>query len=110
MRDERTGLAMLPLAFTDLAALSARQRAGLTSGLRQLAADYELTIVDVGAAARAPGTEFIRDIADHVLIVARQDQTLQAMRSAAALADRHIAASVARIEARADPGKVFARV
>jgi Mrp family chromosome partitioning ATPase len=69
MTDSRTGLALLPLAFTDLARFDAGQQAGLISGLRKLAERYELVLIDAGAASTNRGAIFLGALAERMLIV-----------------------------------------
>jgi uncharacterized protein involved in exopolysaccharide biosynthesis/Mrp family chromosome partitioning ATPase len=69
MQDGRTGLALLPLAFTDLANFDDTQQTRLLSGLRQLAERYELVLIDVGAASTNRGGIFLGSLAERMLIV-----------------------------------------
>jgi polysaccharide biosynthesis transport protein len=105
MQDDRTGLALLPLALTDLATFSPKQRTRLLAGLRQLVQDYELVLVDVGDLALNPGSAFLTELVDHVLIVTRQAGTQEAMQAAADFNERSTGTSVVKIAVRTNTGK-----
>ena len=75
MQDQRTGLSLLPLALTDLANLDHDQQQRLLTGLRQLAARYELVLVDAGAPATNRGAKFLGAIADRLLVLTQAATT-----------------------------------
>jgi polysaccharide biosynthesis transport protein len=104
LQDERTGLALLPLALTDLAGLSPRQCQRLIAGLRQIVPDYELVLIDAGDVTSNPGAAIFTSLADHVLVVTRGAQSMVAAQTAAHFAGRGLRASVVRIDAALPPG------
>jgi MinD-like ATPase involved in chromosome partitioning or flagellar assembly len=69
MQDERTGLSLLPLAFTDLSRFDTTQQTRLLSGLSKLSGRYELVLIDAGAPGTNPGATFLGPLAARVLIV-----------------------------------------
>jgi polysaccharide biosynthesis transport protein len=100
MRDERTGLALLPLAFTNLATFSPQQRRRLLAGLRGLVADYELVLIDIGDPAANSSSMFLAGLANHVLIVTRQLQIANAIQIAGDVRAPSRGTSVVKIAAR----------
>jgi Mrp family chromosome partitioning ATPase len=69
MHDSRTGLSLLPLAFTNLAQFTPEQQSRLLAGLRKLAGRYELVLVDVGAPSTNQGAVFLGALAERLLII-----------------------------------------
>lgn len=69
MQDSRTGLSLLPLAFSNLAQFTVAQQSRLLNGLRQLSQRYELVLIDVGAPSTNHGAVFIGRLAEQLLIV-----------------------------------------
>jgi Mrp family chromosome partitioning ATPase len=84
MNDARTGLSLLPLAFTDLARFDSQQQDRLLAGLRKLARRYELVLVDVGTTADNPGATFLGVLTERLLIVAPNDETSEHLLGTAA--------------------------
>jgi Mrp family chromosome partitioning ATPase len=69
MQDPRTGLSLLPLAFTNLGQFNADQQTRLLVGLRKLSTRYELVVIDVGAPTTNQGAVFLGAFADRLLVV-----------------------------------------
>jgi uncharacterized protein involved in exopolysaccharide biosynthesis/Mrp family chromosome partitioning ATPase len=69
MQDSRTGLSLLPLAFSDLGQLDPNQQTRLITGLRNLSTRYELVLIDVGAPSTNLGAVFLGTLAERMLIV-----------------------------------------
>jgi uncharacterized protein involved in exopolysaccharide biosynthesis/Mrp family chromosome partitioning ATPase len=72
MQDSRTGLSLLPLAFSDLGQFNENQQARLVSGLRKLSTRYELVLIDVGSPSTNPGAVFLGALAERILIVTHE--------------------------------------
>lgn len=70
LRDERTGLSILPMALANLAALDADQQRRLLAGLRQLSQRFDLVVMDAGPASANTSMAFLAAMADKVLITA----------------------------------------
>lgn len=70
-RDVRSGLAFLPIALADLRPLKDQQRRRLVAGLRSLAADFDLIIIDAGALLEDESSASLIPAADQVVFVAR---------------------------------------
>lgn len=75
--DTETGLAVLPIALTDLRKLKAQQRRQLIEGLRKLATDYDLVLIDAGALLEDATVLSLLPAADDIIIVARTGLTDQ---------------------------------
>jgi len=70
-RDERSGLAMLPLAFIDLRTLKSQQRRRLIAGLYGLVQGYDLVFIDAGAVLEDESSLSLLPAADEALLVTR---------------------------------------
>jgi polysaccharide biosynthesis transport protein len=97
LRDERTGLSLLPLALADVTAFSPQQQSRLVSGLRKVMPAYDLVLIDCGAAGNLT-TDFLTKLASQVFIITRQGELGYATQIAADLGKRSIAATVVDIE------------
>jgi polysaccharide biosynthesis transport protein len=73
MQDSRTGLSLLPLAFSNLAHFNSNQQIRLLDGLRKLSTRYELVLIDVGAPSTNHGAVFLGKLAERLLIVTHDD-------------------------------------
>jgi uncharacterized protein involved in exopolysaccharide biosynthesis/Mrp family chromosome partitioning ATPase len=76
-RDERTGLAVLPIALADLRRLKTSQRRRLASGLAALAHSYDLVVIDSGPVLDDDAALTLLPIATDILVVAREGTTPQ---------------------------------
>lgn len=76
-RDERTGLAVLPIALADLRRLKTSQRRRLASGLAALAHSYDLVVIDAGPVLDDDAALTLLPIATDILVVAREGTTPQ---------------------------------
>lgn len=92
-RDQRSGLAFLPIALADLRALKSQQRKRLATGLTALASGYDLVVIDGGALLEDESATALLGIVDGVVVVARSGVT-----RADALAD--VSASLAPVRDR----------
>jgi Mrp family chromosome partitioning ATPase len=89
VRDERTGLAFLPLARADLRLLKKDERRQLAANLAATALDYDLVIIDAGAIVDEDSGMALLPLTDRLAIVARSgvtsrrrlDDTIQALTS-----------------------------
>lgn len=70
-RDPRSGLSFLPIALADLRLLTMTQRTRLANGINKLAMDYDLVVVDGGAASDDKSIGALVAIASQVVVVAR---------------------------------------
>ncbi len=75
VRDEASGLALLPIALADLRLLKTQQRRRLATGLSALAQDYDLVLIDAGAPAEDQSASGLFALADQIVLVARAGLT-----------------------------------
>ena len=95
-RDERSGLAVLPIALADLRRLKATQRRRLAEGLAALAQSYDVVVIDAGPVLEDDASLTLLSLASDVLLVARErdtpkddlDETADALASAVSGARR----------------------
>lgn len=73
--DAQSGLAVLPIALADLRTLESSQRARLLNGLVTLAEDFDLVVIDAGAALEDASSLIVLPLADEVMLVARAGAT-----------------------------------
>ena len=76
-RDNRTGLAFLPIALADLRALKLQQRRRLIAGLNGLSQSYDLIFIDAGGMLEDESTTSLLPAADQIFVVARSGHTTQ---------------------------------
>lgn len=76
-KDERTGLAFLPIALADLRTLKVQQRGRLVAGLSGLIQRYDLVFIDAGGVLGDESASCLLPVADQVLVVARSGETLK---------------------------------
>lgn len=74
-RDERTGLAFLPIALADLRALKVQQRRRLAAGLTALSQRYDLIFIDAGGMVGDPSASCLLPLVDQLLLVGRAGVT-----------------------------------
>lgn len=74
-RDERTGLAFLPIALADLRTLKVQQRRRLASGLQGLIQRYDLIFIDAGGILEDESSSCLLPIVDQAILVARNGLT-----------------------------------
>ena len=74
--DDRSKLAFLPLAHADLAELRRGQRLSLAHGLAELAADYDLAVLDGGAILSEEASLLFMAACNQVLLVRREGSDL----------------------------------
>jgi uncharacterized protein involved in exopolysaccharide biosynthesis/Mrp family chromosome partitioning ATPase len=70
-RDQRSGLAFLPIALADLRSLKAHQRKRLAHGITALSQSYDLVVIDGGAMLEDESAAALFPIVDKVIVVAR---------------------------------------
>lgn len=70
-RDARSGLTFLPIALADLRTFKITQRRRFATGLKALAADFDLVVVDAGNIAADEAAAALADTAADILIVTR---------------------------------------
>lgn len=73
--DGTTGLTVLPIALADLRTLNTAQRRRLNEGIRKLAADYELVLIDAGALLEDATVLNLFSAADRIVVVSRAGVT-----------------------------------
>ncbi len=73
--DERTGVAVLPIALADLRTLKQQQRRKLVGGLNSLIQNYDLVLIDGGAILEDEASTSLLPIVDQVMIVGRANVT-----------------------------------
>ncbi len=73
--DERSTLAILPIAQADLRSLDASQRGRLLKGLSSLAQGFDLVFIDGGAALEDASSHLVLTMAREVVLVARSGVT-----------------------------------
>jgi uncharacterized protein involved in exopolysaccharide biosynthesis/Mrp family chromosome partitioning ATPase len=73
--DQRSGLALLPIARADLRTLKNQQRRRLVTGLTGLAQSYEIVLIDAGALLEDESAVGLLPAADQVILVARAGAT-----------------------------------
>lgn len=76
-KDERTGLAFLPIALADLRALKIQQRHRLVAGLSGLIQRYDLVFIDTGGVLGDESAGCLLPVTDQVIVVARSGETLK---------------------------------
>ncbi|MGQ0672239.1 MAG: GumC family protein [Hyphomicrobium sp.] len=87
-RDTKSGLAFLPIALADLRTLKTAQRRRLVAGLRALAKDFDLVVIDGGALLEDESGASLTAAADQVIVVAKARSTSRyALAEAARLID-----------------------
>ncbi len=64
-------MAFLPIALADLRPLKDQQRRRLVAGLRSLASDYDLIVIDGGALLEDESAASLIPAADQIVFVAR---------------------------------------
>jgi Mrp family chromosome partitioning ATPase len=69
LRDDRTGLSILPIALANLVQLDIEQQRRLVSGLRQIGRRFDFVVLDAGSATDNQAMAFLTAIVDKVLIV-----------------------------------------
>lgn len=69
--DTRSGLALLPIALADLRTFSADQNRRFAKGLTELAADYNLVIIDSGAVTFTLAERSLAALANQIIVVSR---------------------------------------
>ena len=69
--DSRSGLALLPIALADLTTFSADQNRRFAKGLNDLAADYDIVIIDGGAMTFTPAERSLAALASQIVVVSR---------------------------------------
>ena len=74
-RDQRSGLAFLPIALADLRSLKAHQRKRLAHGITALSQSYDLVVIDGGAILEDESAAALFPIVDQVIVVARAGVT-----------------------------------
>ena len=75
VREPKSGLKVLPIAFADLRLLKMQQRRRLAAGLNALAQDFDLVFIDAGSALDDEAATCLLPVADQVLVVARARMT-----------------------------------
>lgn len=74
-RDSTSGLAMLPIALTDLRLLKMQQRRRLVAGLNALTQDYDLVFIDSGSVLEDEAAMTLLPTADQIVIVGRSGKS-----------------------------------
>lgn len=74
-RDGTSGLAMLPIALTDLRLLKMQQRRRLVAGLNALTQDYDLVFIDSGSVLEDEAAMTLLPAADQIVIVGRSGKS-----------------------------------
>lgn len=74
-RDARSGLSFLPIALADLRTMKDQQRRRLVTGLKLLAADYDLIVIDAGALLEDEASISLLPAVDQLVYVARAMMT-----------------------------------
>lgn len=100
LRDERTGLSILPIALAGLSRLGALGQQRLVAGLRKLSRRYDLLIMDAGTADSTGSMAFLADIADRVWIVTPPAQVQAAAR-------RDVTEAAARFRSRSGSAAII---
>ncbi|MFN3869163.1 MAG: GumC family protein [Hyphomicrobiaceae bacterium] len=77
-RDQRSGLAFLPIALADLRSLKSQQRKRFATGLTALASGYDLMVIDGGALLEDESATALLGIVDQIVVVARSGVTQSA--------------------------------
>lgn len=73
--DPATGLVILPIALANLPTLRQPQRQRLIRGLRDLSADFDLVVIDGGAALEDESAAIMLPLATRVAILAQSGET-----------------------------------
>ncbi len=72
-RDSRSGLTLLPIALADLRQLRVSQRQRFAIGLKTLAADFDVVVIDGGQPLEDEAIATLAPLAESILIVARTE-------------------------------------
>ena len=97
VHDETTGADILPLGSTEFATLDQMQRTRLLVTLRTLASDYASVVIDAGTPPDNPGSAFLKEMAQLVLVVTRRPFYANALSLAGRLGSRVRTAKVVLI-------------
>jgi len=73
--DTTNGLTLLPIALADLSRLKLDQQRRLLQGLTALSGDYDLVVVDGGAALEDPSATILKPFASAIVLVAVANRT-----------------------------------
>jgi uncharacterized protein involved in exopolysaccharide biosynthesis/Mrp family chromosome partitioning ATPase len=73
--DQRSGLAFLPLALSDLRVLKSEQKRRLITGLNAVAQDYDIVVVDGGSLLEDQSAISLLPAIDRIVIVAAAGET-----------------------------------
>lgn len=74
-RDQRSGLAFLPIALADLRTLKTQQRRRLVAGLNLLSQDYDWIFIDAGGLLEDEAATTLLPATDQVFVLARCGST-----------------------------------